>query len=139
MSRRTWLGGIYLRGGGYAIVIKALQHYQKRVQTIGNDPQLQETAMNLKMLVAEEGKKTAQKVGVVMNIINTGRNDPKMMNQIQFDVPLIEKALKCYQNDLEKIAENMEARYAELFDEPKNLQDDLPLIEQALKEINKFG
>lgn len=139
MSGRSWLGGIYLRSGGYVIVLKALKHYQNRVQTVGNDPQLQDTAMNLKMLVAEEGKKTAQKVGVVMNIINAGKNDPKLINQVQFEVPLIEKALKCYQTDLEKIADTMEARYAELFDEPKNLQDDLPLIEQALKEINKFG
>jgi dsRNA-specific ribonuclease len=139
MPGRTWLGGIYLRKGGHAIVLKALKHYQNRVQKIGNDPQLQDAAMNLRMLVAEEGKKTAQKVDVVMKIINVGRNDPKLINQVEFEIPLIEKALKCYQADIEKIADTMHERYVELFDEPKNLQEDLPLIAHALKEINKFG
>ncbi|KKM05319.1 hypothetical protein LCGC14_1755360, partial [marine sediment metagenome] len=30
-------------------------------------------------------------------------------------------------------------RYLDLFDEPKNLQFDLPLIDEALQEIKKFG
>ena len=139
MSGKTWLGGIYLRSRGHNIVLKALNHYRKRVSTVGNDPQLQESAMNLRMLVAEEGKKTAQKVDVVIKIINTGKNDPKMMNQVEFEVPLIEKALTCYKVDIEKIGETMHERYLELFDEPKNLQFDLPLIDEALQEIKKFG
>ncbi|MFB5610203.1 MAG: hypothetical protein ACE5R3_03095 [Nitrosopumilaceae archaeon] len=139
MSGKSWLGGIFLRNRGYNIVLKALNHYRKRVSTVGNDPQLQESAMNLRMLVAEEGKKTAQKVDVVIKIINAGKNDPKMMNQVEFEVPLIEKALNCYKVDIEKIGETMHERYLELFDEPKNLQFDLPLIDEALQEIKKFG
>ncbi len=139
MSGKSWLGGIYLRGRGHNIVLKALNHYGKRVSTVGNDPQLQESAMNLRMLVVEEGKKTAQKVDVVIKIISAGKNDPKMINQVEFDVPLIEKALTCYKADIEKIGETMHERYLELFDEPKNLQFDLPLIDEALQEIKKFG
>jgi len=138
MSGRAWLGGIYLRKGGYVIVLKALKHYQNRVAKIANDPHVKETAMNLRMLFAEEGKKTAQKVDVVIKIINAGKNDPKLINQAQFDVPLIEKALKCYQADIEKIANTMRERYIDLFDEPKNLQADLPFIQEALQEIKKF-
>lgn len=139
MSGKPWLGGIYLRGRGYGIVIKALNHYRKRVVNVGNDPQLKESAMNLRMLVADEGKKTAQKVDVVIKIINAGKKDPKLINQVQFEVPLMEKALKCYQTDIEKIADTMQERYVDLFDEPKNLQFDLPLIEEALQEIKKYG
>jgi len=61
MSGRAWFGGIYLRKGGYVIVLKALKHYQNRVAKIVNDPHVKETAMNLRMLFAEEGKKNRAK------------------------------------------------------------------------------
>jgi len=139
MSGRTWLGGIYLRGGGHNVVLRALDHYQKRVETVGNDPQLEDTPVNLRSLIVEEGKKTSEQVKMIIKIISAGLKDPKLINQVQFQVPLIQKALNCYQVDIEKIVKNMQDRYLDLFDEPKNLQDDLPLIQDAMKEINKFS
>ena len=139
MSGRTWLGGIYLRGGGHNIVLRALNHYKKRVETVGNDPQLKDTPINLRSLIVDEGKKTSEQVRMLIKIISAGLKDPKLINQVQFQVPLIQKALKCYNVDIEKIVKNMQDRYLDLFDEPKNLQDDLPLIQDALKEINKFS
>ena len=139
MSGRNWLGGIYLRGGGHNIVLRALIHYKKRVETVGNDPQLEDTPVNLRSLIMDEGKKTSEQVRMLIKIINAGIKDPKLINQVQFQVPLIQKALKCYHVDVEKIVKNMQDRYLDLFDEPKNLQNDLPLIQDALKEINKFS
>ena len=137
MSSNLWLGGIYLQNGGHIIVLKALKHYKNRVSKIGNDPQLQDAAITLRMLISDEGKKTAEKVDSVMKIISAGKNDPNLINQTQFEVPLMEKALKCYQADIKKITHTMQKRYGDLFDEPKNLYDDLPLIDNALKEINR--
>lgn len=137
MSGRTWLGGIYLRGGGHNIVLRALNHYKKRVENIGSDPHVQENP-TLRIVVVEEGKKTSAKVGVIIKIINAGINNPKLIDQVQFDVPIMEKALKCYQSDIEKIANTMQERYSDIFDEPKKLQDDLPLIKDALSKIKQF-
>jgi len=139
MSGTTWLGGIYLRGGGHSIVLRALNHYMNRVENVGTDPQLKETAITLRSLVVEEGKKNSEQLQLLIKLINVGLNDPKLINQAQFQVPLIKKALNCYQTDIEKIVKNMQERYFELFDEPKNLQNELPLIKVALTEINKFG
>ncbi len=138
MTGKTWLGGIYLRGGGHVIVLRALKHYQNRVENVGSDPHLNEIP-SLRPLIAGEGKKTSEKVQVVIKIINAGVNDPKFIDQIEFDVPLIQKALNCYKADIEKIAVTMKERYADLFDEPKNLQYDLPLIKEANEKINQFG
>jgi hypothetical protein len=91
------------------------------------------------MMVVEEGKKTAEKVPLVIKIINAGLDNPKLIEQVEFEVPLIEKALNCYKSDIEKIANTMEERYTYLFDEPKNLQEDLPLIKEALVKIKQFG
>jgi len=138
MSARTWLGGIYLREGGHGIVLRALDHYRRRVANVGSDPQIRDVP-SLRMLVVEEGKKTAEKVPLVIKIINAGLDNPKLIEQVEFEVPLIEKALNCYKADIEKIVNTMEERYTYLFDEPKNLQDDLPLIKEALVKIKQFG
>ena len=35
MSKKIWIGGIYLKEeGGYKIILKSLIHYKKRLQTI---------------------------------------------------------------------------------------------------------
>ena len=138
MSARTWLGGIYLRGKGNGIVLRALDHYRRRVANVGSDPQIRDVP-SLRMLVVEEGKKTAEKVPLVIKIINAGQDNPKLIEQVEFEVPLIEKALNCYKSDIEKIVNTMEERYTYLFDEPKNLQEDLPLIKEALVKIKQFG
>jgi len=138
MSARTWLGGIYLREGGHGIVLRALDHYRRRVANVGSDPQIRDVP-SLRILVVEEGKKTAEKVPLVIKIINAGLDNPKLIEQVEFEVPLIEKALNCYKADIEKIVNTMEERYTYLFDEPKNLQSDLPLITEALVKIKQFG
>jgi len=138
MSARTWLGGIYLRGKGNGIVLRALDHYRRRVANVGSDPQIRDVP-SLRMLLVEEGKKTAEKVPLVIKIINAGLENPKLIEQVEFEVPLIEKALNCYKSDIEKIVNTMEERYTYLFDEPKNLQEDLPLIKEALVKIKQFG
>ncbi len=138
MSARTWLGGIYLREGGHGIVLRALDHYRRRVANVGSDPQIRDVP-SLRILVVEEGKKTAEKVPLVIKIINAGLDNPKLIEQVEFEVPLIEKALNCYKSDIEKIVNTMVERYTYLFDEPKNLQSDLPLIKEALVKIKQFG
>jgi len=138
MSARTWLGGIYLREGGHGIVLRALDHYRRRVANVGSDPQIRDVP-SLRILVVEEGKKTAEKVPLVIKIINAGLDNPKLIEQVEFEVPLIEKALNCYKSDIEKIVNTMVERYTYLFDEPKNLQEDLPLIKEALVKIKQFG
>ncbi len=138
MSARTWLGGIYLRERGYGIVLRSLDHYRRRVANVGSDPQIRDVP-SLRMLVVEEGKKTAEKVPLVIKIINAGLDNPKLIEQVEFEVSLIEKALNCYKSDIEKIVNTMVERYTYLFDEPKNLQEDLPLIKEALVKIKQFG
>jgi len=138
MSARTWLGGIYLRERGHGIVLRALDHYRRRVANVGSDPQIRDVP-SLRILIVEEGKKTAEKVPLIIKIINAGLDNPKLIEQVEFEVSLIEKALNCYKSDIEKIANTMMGRYTYLFDEPKNLQSDLPLIKEALVKIKQFG
>ena len=45
MMSGVWMGGIFLKDeGGYEIILKSLDHYKKRLQTIHQSPELQEAA-----------------------------------------------------------------------------------------------
>jgi len=130
---------IFLKEGhGDKIVIKALTHYKKRLETISSDPQVKEFGGGIAMLLGQEGQKTSAQIQPIIDRINVGVLESSTLEQVRYDVPIIIKALNCYQVDIQKIVKNMQEKYFELFDEPKNLNQDLPLIAQALEKINRF-
>ena len=46
-----WMGGIFLKDeGGYEIILKSLDHYKRRLQTIHQSPELQEATKDLESL-----------------------------------------------------------------------------------------
>ena len=139
MAEKVWLGKIFLKEGhGDKIVIKALTHYKKRLATISSDPQVKEFGMAMAMLVGQEGQKTSAQIQPIIDRINIGVLENSTLDQVSYDVPLIIKALNCYQADIQKIVKNMQEKCGELFDEPKNLNQDLPMVAQAIEKINQF-
>ena len=63
MVDRIWLGGIFLKNeGGYEIVLKSLAHYKKRLQTIGNSPELKEAAAMFAPVLQQQAVKTIPKI-----------------------------------------------------------------------------
>ena len=53
-----WMGGIFLKDeGGYEIVLKALEHYKKRLQTIHQSPELQEAAAMFAPILQSQAQK----------------------------------------------------------------------------------
>ena len=61
MTEKTWLGGIYLKEeGGYEIILRALNHYKKRLRTISSSPELSEAPMFVQV-VEQEAMKTFPK------------------------------------------------------------------------------
>ena len=61
MSEKSWIGGIYLKEeGGYEIILRSLNHYKKRLQTIHASPELKEAAaMFAPVLQSQARKKSA--------------------------------------------------------------------------------
>ena len=53
-----WTGGIFLKDeGGYEIVLKSLDHYKKRLQTIHQSPELQEAAAMFAPVLQSQAQK----------------------------------------------------------------------------------
>ena len=58
MSKKIWMGGIYLKeSGGYKIILKSLIHYKKRLQTIHASPELKEAAAMFAPVLQSQSKK----------------------------------------------------------------------------------
>ena len=73
MVDKIWLGGIFLKNeGGYEIVLKSLSHYKKRLQTIGNSPELKEAAAMFAPVLQQQAVKTIPKI-VTVNGMNSAR------------------------------------------------------------------
>ena len=125
MVDKIWLGGIFLKNeGGYEIVLKSLGHYKKRLQTIGNSPELKEAAAMFAPVLQQQAVKIVPQIDVTVSKIQDALSDSIPVDSLADDVPLMQKALECYQSDIEK-AETTGHEYFQklLGDIPKAKQD----------------
>ena len=106
MVDKIWLGGIFLKNeGGYEIVLKSLGHYKKRLQTIGNSPELKEAAAMFAPVLQQQAVKTIPKIDETISKIQDVLSDTKPIDSLRDDVQFLQRALECYQSDIDK-AEN---------------------------------
>ncbi len=73
MSEKIWIGAIYLIDeGGYEIVLKSLRHYKNRLKTMGNSPELKNSAGMFSSILNQQAMKTIPKIDeVIQKIQNT--------------------------------------------------------------------
>jgi hypothetical protein len=137
VSEKVWLGRIYLKSeGGYEIVLKALNHYKKRLRNIDASPELAGAPMFVQ-IVQQEASKTYPAVNALISKITKGLEDSETLNSIQTDVPLMERALKCYQSDIEKM-KNGDEFYSSLIGSVE-ADRELTDTQVALEKINQFA
>jgi hypothetical protein len=137
VSEKVWLGRIYLKSeGGYEIVLKALNHYKKRLRNIDASPELAGAPMFVQ-IVQQEASKTYPAVNALISKITKGLEDSETLNSIQTDVPLMERALKCYQSDIEKM-KNGDEFYSSLIGSVEAGRE-LTDTQVALEKINQFA
>ena len=136
---QTWLGPIFLKEeGGYQIVLRALNHYKKRLETIGSSPELSQAPMFVQ-IVQMEAQKTHPKIKQIINQLNQGLENPEILKNLQNEIPSITKALDSYQSDLQKATKKQHPYYVDLIPNSESLQEDFPQIRIALEKINQFS
>lgn len=133
MNESSWHGKNYIMQNGNKVLVRALEHYKNKLAKIGSDPQVKDMGGAFAMLLGQEAKNTLTKVTPIIEKIKT--KNPAQIESLKSDVEILQKALNCYQADILKIVDTMESRYAQLFDEPKNLKEDLPLVKEALERL----
>lgn len=137
MSGKIWLGRIYLREeGGYELVLRALDHYKKRLRDIGSSPQLRDAPM-FAQLVQHEAIKNASVVDGIVEKIRRGLGEPEFLGELENEISFIEKALACYQADIQKALQG-DTFYVKALQGSNFADADLESIKDALQKIRQF-
>ena len=139
MTEKTWLGRIYFKDeGGYEIVLKSLNHYKNRLKTLSNSPELKEAAAMFAPVLNQQAMKTVPKIDEVIKKIQDSLNNIESVNNLQEDIPFLEKALTCYESDIHKAEDTGYEYFVKLVGDMVQARKDLETIKIALKKINQF-
>ncbi len=140
MSEKTWIGAIYLKDeGGYEIVLKSLRHYKNRLKTIGNSPDLKETAGMFATILNQQAMKTVPKIDEVIEKIQNNLGGIQSVRKLSDDVPFLEKALLCYETDIHKAQDIGNKYFVKLVGNMKEAKNDLNNIKIALDKIKQYS
>lgn len=140
MTEKTWLGRIYFKDeGGYEIVLKSLNHYKNRLKTLSNSPELKEAAAMFAPVLNQQAMKTIPIIDETIKKIHDNLNDIESINNLQEDIPFLEKALTCYESDIHKAEDTGYEYFVKLVGDMTEARNDLKKIKIALERINDFS
>ena len=139
MAEKMWLGRIYFKDeGGYEIVLKSLNHYKNRLKTLSNSPELKEAAAMFAPVLNQQAMKTIPIIDETIKKIQDSLNNIELINNLQEDIPFLEKALTCYESDINKAEDTGYEYFVKLIGDMVQARKDLETIKIALKKINQF-
>jgi len=140
LSEKIWLGSIFLKDeGGYEIVLKSLEHYKKRLRSIGMSPELKDSSAMFRSLLQQEAMKTIPKIDETVKKIQIGLTDTKLLNTLKDDSSFLVKALTCYESDIKKAQDTEYAYFLKLVGDLSLIKKNPSLIKNALNKIEQFS
>ena len=139
MSEKSWIGGIYLKQeGGYEIILRSLNHYKKRLQTIHASPELKEAAAMFAPVLQSQARKRVPIIDETKEKINQYLLNSISAQTLEENLETIEKALECRKSDIEKAEETGKEYFIKLVGNAQDAKKDTELIENALIKIKKY-
>ena len=140
MTKKIWLGGIYLKDqGGYEIILKSLIHYKKRLQTIHASPELKEAAAMFAPVLQSQAKKRIPMIENVKEKIEKFLLNLSTCESIEEDLEIVQKALECRKSDIEKAENTPDEYFIKLLGDAQESKKDLEPIENALTKIKEYS
>ena len=140
MSEKIWLGAIYLKDeGGYEIILKSLNHYKKRLRTIGASPEMKDAAAMFASVLNQQATKTIPRIDETIKKIQESLEEINLTKRLNEDVSFLEKALTCHQADIYKAQETKHDYFLNLVGDIKEAEKDLVSIRLALDKINQYS
>ncbi|MEC4848234.1 MAG: hypothetical protein RI100_03515 [Nitrosarchaeum sp.] len=140
MSDKIWLGAIYLKDeGGYEIILRSLNHYKKRLKTLGSSPELKNSSAIFGSLLQQEAMKTIPKIDAMTKKIKDALSDDIVLNSLSEDRAFLVKALSCYESDINKAQNTGHEYFLKLVGDLPFVKKDLDLVKNAVDKINQFS
>jgi septation ring formation regulator EzrA len=140
MSKKIWIGAIYLKDeGGYEIILKSLRHYKNRLKTIDNSPELKNAATMFASVLNQQAMKTIPKIDEMIQKIQDSLGNVQSYDKLKEDVPFLEKALSCYEADIHKAEDTGHEYFVKLVGDMLEARNDLETIKTALDKIKRYS
>ena len=140
MSEKVWMGAIFLKDeGGYEIILKSLEHYRKRLRTLSKSPELKDSAAMFASVLNQQAMKTVPKIDEVVKKIKNSINDIQAVKNLSDEVPFFEKALMCYESDIDKAQNTGHEYFVSLVGDLAIAKKDVDAIKIALKKIKEYS
>jgi len=134
------MGAIFLKDeGGYEILLKSLSHYRKRLRTIANSPELKDSAAMFASVLNQQAMKTVPKIDQVIEKIQNSINDIQAVKSLSDEIPFFEKALMCYESDINKAQDTGHEYFVKVVGDMAEAQKDLEIIKTAIKKIKEYS
>lgn len=131
---------IYLKDeGGYEIILKSLNHYKKRLRTIGNSPELKDSSAMFASILQQEAMKTIPKIDEIIKRIQDGLTDTKHLNSLNEENAFLTKALLCYDSDIKKAQDTGHEYFLKLVGNLQLAKNDIDTIKVAISKISEFS
>ena len=140
MSKKIWMGGIYLKeSGGYKIILKSLIHYKKRLQTIHASPELKEAAAMFAPVLQSQSKKRIpmiEETKIKIEKFLLGSISSEMLEE---NLEILEKALECRKSDIEKAENTPNEYFTKLLGNVDESKKDIEQINNTLVKIKEYS
>ena len=135
-----WMGGIFLKDeGGYEIVLKSLNHYKKRLQTIHQSPELQEAAAMFAPVLQSQAQKRLPMIDEAKQKIENVLHDSIPAKSLEEDLEILEKALECRKSDIEKAQDTGKEYFMKLVGDLQEAVKDFESLKNALVKIKEYS
>ena len=136
----VWMGGIFLKDeGGYEIVLKSLDHYKKRLETIHQSPELQEAAAMFAPVLQSQAQKRLPMIDEAKQKIEKVLNDSIPAKSLEEDLEILGKALECRKSDIEKAQDTGKEYFVKLLGDLQEATKDLESLKNALVRIKEYS
>ena len=138
----VWLGSIYVKDeGGYAVVLRALRHYARRLASIGASPEVAGAGGAFAQIISHEASRTGPLVVGLAKRLPALLAEDGGAARLEPDMPLIKRALESYKVDLAKAADpSADAYYRNLVARAPERpgEGEAARVEEALRRIGRY-
>ena len=105
---------------------------------MGDSPELKDAAAMFASVLQQEAMKTYPKINQVIEKIRNCLANKEPINELQEDLPMIEKALACYEADIIKAEDLGHKYFLNLVGNLQEARSKIENIREAQKKIYEF-
>lgn len=133
---KQWLGGLFVRHeGGFELLMRALNHYNRRLRRISESPELASAGAMFASVLQSESAKTTPQLKKLAVRLRASLTDDAALASLREDIELASRAAACYASDLRRAASGDEFCASLL----RGDLDDPATVESAVGRLREYG